>query len=165
MKRIITMLLALLMASTFAGCHLHADRPEEIWDQLDTFAAQLGQAQITTDDDLIGVRACADMYTGDYAAACDHTTGRDVVFGGSSLKSWEINVSGRVLTKSGKAVIRIRQNWKVTEYAVNADGTFETTIRLSAGGNYMMVEYENFCGTVELKSTYTDTEADLEYTQ
>ena len=164
MKRMMTMFVALLMASTFAGCHLHADRPEEMWDQLDTFAAQLGQAQITTDDDLIGARACADMYTGDYAAACDHATGRDVIFGGSSLKSRALNVSGRVLTKSGTAIVRIRQNWQVTEYAVNADGTFETTLKLSAGGNYIMVDYEDFCGTVELKATYAPTQADLEYT-
>ena len=52
----------------------------------------------------------------------------------------------------GKATVRIRQNEEVKELSVDQDGIFETDLNLENGGNYIMVSYEDFQGSVTLTS-------------
>ena len=75
-----------------------------------------------------------------------------MIFGGVSLEGRKLYVSGYVNARSGKAVIRIRMNGDVTELEPDEDGYFSTELKLDSGGNYIMVRYENYIGTVELTS-------------
>ena len=43
-------------------------------------------------------------------------------------------------------------NGDVTELEPDEDGYFSTELKLDSGGNYIMVRYENYIGTVELTS-------------
>ena len=83
-------------------------------------------------------------------------TGRDVVFGGASIHNRDLFLSGHIETESGNATVRIRMNSEVVELEPDADGYFETTLKLDNGGNYIMVVYEDFSGTVEMNSEYLD---------
>lgn len=65
-----------------------------------------------------------------------------------------LHVSGTVRTKSGSAVVRIRQNELVTEPQLREDGSFAVTLHCSGGGNYIMVDYEDFCGDIVLHAEY-----------
>ena len=139
------------------GCRLNYMEPEEMQDFLDGVVEDIGNSQITGDADLIGIRMLnenSDAYTGEYTTECEAVTGRDVVFGGASIHNRDLFLSGSIDAESGKATVRIRLNEEVIELEPDADGHFETTLKLDNGGNYIMVVYEDFSGTVEMNSEY-----------
>ena len=127
---------------------------------MDDVVENIGDSQITDDDDLIGARFLVDddNYAGEYKAECSHMTGRDVVFGGASIHNRALFLSGHIETESGNATIRIRMNDEVVELEPDADGYFETNLKLVNGGNYIMVIYEDFSGTMEMTCEYMDDE-------
>lgn len=157
MKQLLTHFLMAGMLLCLTGCRLNYMEPEEMQEFLDGVAENIGDSQITHDEDLIGTRVLADgadSYTGEYTAACSDMTGRDVVFGGASIYDRALFLSGTIKTESGKATVRIRMNDEVLEPYPDADGNFETTLKLESGGNYIMVVYEDFSGSVEMACEY-----------
>lgn len=140
-----------------AGCRLKDMEPEEMQNFLDGVVENIGDSQITDDADLIGTLVLtdsADSYAGDYTAECQDMSGWDVVFGGASIHNRELFLSGSVETESGTATVRIRMNEEVLELEPDADGYFETPLKLDNGGNYIMVVYEDFSGSIELACEY-----------
>lgn len=127
---------------------------------LDGVVENIGDNQITDDDDLIGARLLVDddSYVGEYTAECSHMTGRDVVFGGASIHNRALFLSSHIDAESGKATVRIRMNSEVIELEPDADGYFETTLKLDNGGNYIMVIYEDFSGMLKMTCEYMDEE-------
>lgn len=135
------------------GCRLNGMEPEEKLELLDGIAEDMGSSQITDDKDLIGTRVLADSsdtYAGDYTAVGSDMSGRDVVFGGASIHGKALVLSGKIKPESGTATVRIRMNEEVFVPEPDADGYFETPLKLDNGGNYIMVVYEHFTGSVEL---------------
>ena len=160
MKHTIIILFLAVLLFGLTGCKLNYMESDEIKEFLDGVVENIGDSQITDDDDLIGARFLADddSYTGEYSAECKAVTGRDVVFGGTSIHNRALFLSGHIEAESGKATVRIRMNSEVVELEPDADGYFETTLKLENGGNYIMVIYENFSGTVEMNCEYMDEE-------
>ena len=155
MKKIIALVLLRCMALSFKGCQFNYEKPSEMLEKFEGWAENLGQSQITEDGDLIGERILSeDAYAGRYCADGEDETGKDVVFGGASIEKRQLKVYGTITTESGKATVRIRQNWDVTEVETDEDGNFETNLSLDNGGNYIMVNYEDFTGNIELYSEY-----------
>ena len=149
MRKLFVCLLVLMSILSLSACGEGKLERFEVW------ADKLGQAQITDSKDLIGSRdAGIDDYVGSYEAACKEDSGRDVIFGGASTKELTLYVSGTVQTDSGSATVRIRLNDEVIELTPDENGDFETELSLESGGNYIMVLYEDFTGTVELRSDY-----------
>ena len=134
--------------------------PEEMKEFLDGVVENIGDSQVTDDDDLIGARLQVDddSYVGEYTAECSHMTGRDVVFGGASIHNRDLFLSGHIETESGNTTVRIRMNSEVIELEPDADGYFETTLKLDNGGNYIMVIYEDFSGMLKMTCEYMDEE-------
>lgn len=134
--------------------------PEAMQEFLDGVVENIGDSQITDDDDLIGARLLVDddSYVGEYTAECSHMTGRDVVFGGASIHNRALFLSGHIEAESGKATVRVRMNSEVIELEPDADGYFETTLKLDNGGNYIMVIYEDFSGMLKMTCEYMDEE-------
>ena len=153
---ILLLLTALLLGLT--GCRFNFMEPEEMQEFLEGVVEDIGDSQITENGDLIGERLLADddSYAGEYAAECSHMTGRDVVFGGAPIQNRDLFLSGHIETESGNATVRIRMNSEVVELEPDADGHFETTLKLDNGGNYIMVIYDVFSGVVEMNSEYLD---------
>ena len=158
MKHTIIFLLLTVMLLSLTGCRSDFMEPEAMQDFLDGVVENIGDSQITDDDNLIGERLLIDndSYAGEYSAECNHMTGRDVVFGGASIHNRDLFLSGHIETESGNATVRIRMNSEVVELEPDADGHFETTLKLDNGGNYIMVIYDVFSGVVEMKSEYLD---------
>ena len=155
MKQLITYLLLTGLLLGLAGCRLN---DAEYWNGI---VAQIGDSQVTDDKDLIGTRTLTDSddsYAGAYTAECEAVTGRDVIFGGASIHNRELFLSGTVQTESGSATVRIRLNEEVFELEPDADGYFETTLKLENGGNYIMVVYGDFSGKVEITCESMDDE-------
>ena len=134
--------------------------PETMQEFLDGVVENIGDNQITDDDDLIDARLLVDddSYVGEYTAECSHMTGRDVVFGGASIHNRALFLSSHIDAESGKATVRIRMNSEVVELEPDADGYFETTLKLDNGGNYIMVIYEDFSGMLKMTCEYMDEE-------
>lgn len=159
MKKILAFALLLCMALSFTGCQFNYEKPSEMLEKLEGWAENLGQSQITEEENLIGERILSeDSYVGRYFADGENETGKDVVFGGASIEKRQLRVYGTITTESGKATVRIRQNWDVTELEPDEDGNFETNLSLDNGGNYIMVNYEDFTGNIELYSEYEGAE-------
>ena len=158
MKHAIIFLLLTSLLLSLNGCKFNYMEPEEMKEFLDGVVEKIGDNQITDDDDLIGARLLVDddSYVGEYTAECSHMTGRDVVFGGASIHNRDLFLSGHIETESGNATVRIRMNSEVVELEPDADGHFETTLKLDNGGNYIMVIYDVFSGVVEMNSEYLD---------
>lgn len=161
MKQLITYLLLTGLILGLTGCRLNYMEPEEMQDFLDGVVENIGDSQITDDEDLMGTRTLADSddaYAGEYIAECESVTGRDVVFGGASIHNRELFLSGTVQAESGIATVRIRLNEEVLELEPDGNGYFETTLKLDNGGNYIMVVYEDFSGKVEMTCENMDDE-------
>lgn len=130
-------------------CPLEEMDTGELLKKYDAAAAFLGNSQITPRRCLIGFRvAGGDSYTGSYRSECSLESGRDVVFGGASIWERRLLISGRILSSNGKACIRIRLGADVQVLTPNKEGEFQTVLSLQGGGNYIMVDYENFTGAV-----------------
>lgn len=161
MKRLVVCLLLAGMLLGLTGCGRDRMEPRKIQDFLERAAERLGNGQLTAGEDLIGTRVPAergDTYTGAYTAVCSRMTGRDVVFGGGSLRKRTLYLSGRMETASGRAAIRIRLNEDVLLLEPDADECFATTLKLDNGGNYIMVVYEDFSGSIDLTCVYAERE-------
>ena len=158
MKHTIIFLLLTVLLLSLTGCRSDFVEPEAMKEFLDGVVENIGDSQITDDDDLIGARLLVDddSYVGEYTAECSHMTGRDVVFGGASIHNRGLFLSGHIETESGNATVRIRMNSEVVELEPDIDGHFETTLKLDNGGNYIMVFYDDFSGVVEMNSEYLD---------
>ena len=160
MKHTIIFLLLTVLLLSLTGCRSDFMEPETMQEFLDGVVENIGDSQITDDDDLIGERLLIDndSYAGEYSAECNHMTGRDVVFGGASIHNRDLFLSGHIETESGNATVRIRMNSEVIELEPDADGYFETTLKLDNGGNYIMVIYEDFSGMLKMTCEYMDEE-------
>ena len=158
MKHTTIFLLLTVLLLSLTGCRSDFMEPEAMKEFLDGVVENIGDSQITDDDDLIGARLMVDddSYVGEYTAECSHMTGRDVVFGGASIHNRDLFLSGHIETESGNATVRIRMNSEVVELEPDSDGHFETTLKLDNGGNYIMVIYDVFSGVVEMNSEYLD---------
>ena len=160
MKHTIIFLLLTVLLLSLTGCRSDFMEPEAMKEFLDGVVENIGDSQVTDDDDLIGERLLIDndSYAGEYSAECNHMTGRDVVFGGASIHNRDLFLSGHIETESGNATVRIRMNSEVIELEPDADGYFETTLKLDNGGNYIMVIYEDFSGMLKMTCEYMDEE-------
>ena len=160
MKHTTIFLLLTVLLLSLTGCRSNFMEPEAMQDFLDGVVEDIGDSQVTDDDDLIGARLLVDddSYVGEYTAECSHMTGRDVVFGGAAIHNRDLFLSGHIETESGNATVRIRMNSEVVELEPDADGYFETTLKLNNGGNYIMVIYEDFSGMLKMTCEYMDEE-------
>ena len=150
---IISLVLCVILLAT--GCQWKGGPSGGIYEGLDKLAGNLGSSQITEDDTLIGHRSCAeDAYTGTYSSDCDGQTGRDVIFGGASIENRVLHCYGKISTESGEASVRIRLNQEVYLLPLDQDGCFETELHVQSGGNYVMIDYTVFAGTVEITCEY-----------
>lgn len=158
MHRLIKLfLLAFIGVAVFAlsACELDYMDAEDIYEKLDDIAGTLGRSQLTAEEDLTGMRNSGDdEFTGTYTAECTDKTGRDVIFGGASVKERSVRVRGRVQLTDGRLKVRVRENDEVFHIDLAEDGTFDQTLDFSSGGNYIMVEYDDFTGYIELVSEY-----------
>lgn len=158
MKRYLSfcVILLALVCSLTACKHLSGT---ELYTWAESWTEQLGHSQITADDSLIGTRVFGDdTYCGTYQAECTGVTGKNVIFGGAALSDRTLNLSGTIHSQGGSAVIRIRLNGEIILLEPDDTGAFATQLFLESGGNYIMVQYEDFSGTVTLTSEYAKSD-------
>ena len=156
MKKVIRVVLFICMISMLYGCNVqkHESSAEEGFvEQMKEWSNRFGKTQITEDESLMGKRTLendGDYYIGSYVSDISHATGRDVIFGGAIIEERKIILKGTIDVGTGQARIRVRMNEEVVYLEPNESGIFEKEFSLESGGNYIMIDYENFTGNVEL---------------
>ena len=65
-----------------------------------------------------------------------------------------IKVKAYIKSVAGSAVIRLRMNGIVLEYTPDTDGRFEHEFNFENGGNYIMIDFDRFTGTVQMTAEY-----------
>lgn len=155
MKYLTTIVLFVCVLFSLSSCRLNYIEPDEMDSYLDGVVKKVGDSQITEDKDLIGQRDVGDdAYCGSYLADCNNKTGRDVVFGGASTHERVLLCQGSIQADAGTAEIRIRMNDEVIILQTDEAGNFETELHLKSGGNYIMIDYSDFIGSVEMFCVY-----------
>lgn len=163
MKKVILIGLLFAMVVSLTACDLKDAAPDELHEMLDDVVGWVGSGQRSTDDELIGKReAGEDSFSGAYQAKPEKVTGRDVVFGGSSILTRTVKVEGTIHTEEGSAAIRVRMNDEVINLTPDSTGIVETQLHFISGGNYVMVDYKEFTGTVEMTCTVLEDAQTLE---
>ncbi|HJI69261.1 MAG: hypothetical protein UCK97_09580 [Acutalibacteraceae bacterium] len=157
MKRAAAVLLTLALMLSLTACmsrgSMQLKRADRYFDDL---RGAFKMSDVTNSARLIGKRENngRDWFTGSYTAQCENETGRDTVFGGASARDKLIKVKAYIKTESGSAVIRLRMNGKVLEYTPDTDGRFEREFNFQNGGNYIMIDFDRFTGTVQMTAEY-----------
>lgn len=155
MKKMISLLLILCLLFGFAACQKKEPDPQKVLNVYEKFVEACGKTQVSEDKKLQGERHLSeDAYVGSYLATCEKANGREVIFGGGSLKERTVFLHGTLKTQSGKATLSVRLGEKKQEIPVNEDGSFETVLEMQGGGNYIMLDYADFNGTVTLYADY-----------
>lgn len=156
MKKLIALIIAVVLI--FSACaYFNRNGVEVTVQRFDNLVGFLGSFQLSSENSLIGRRSYdgGDRYTGKYTSSCVSENGRDVIFGGTSVKERKVLLKVKILTESGVSVLRLRLGTEVTEYKIGNSDVFEKILDFQGGGNYIMIEYKDFTGTVELSSEYT----------
>lgn len=155
MKKALAIFVVAVLILTFVEI---ARKPsaEQLYEDFDGLVHVISLTQITRDKKLIGKREFVDKdtYIGSYSSSCISESGRDVVFGGASIKDRKVTVKAKILTESGAASLKIRTGSEVKEYPVDENGEFEQTFTFDGGANYVTIVYCGFTGTVEISSDY-----------
>lgn len=158
MKKIIAILLIFIILVSLSACKKQEIDPYEVLSKFEIIVETLGNSQITKDSDLIGTRENTDdnKYIGLYTSNCENETGRDVIFGGASTKEQTLRIFGNIKTDEGTAILRIRLGENIEFPEIDENGNFDFILSLNGGGNYIMIDYENFIGSVTLTSEYSE---------
>ena len=157
MKRAAAVLLTLALMLSLTACmsrgSMQLKRADRYFDDL---RGAFKMSDVTNSARLIGKRENngRDWFTGSYTAQCENETGRDTVFGGASARDKLIKVKAYIKTESGSAVIRLRMNGRATKFLPDSDGNFEREFDFGSGGNYIMVDFNRFTGTVWMTAEY-----------
>ena len=151
MKKVMLIGILLCMVMSLTACDLKDATPEAMHQTIDGIVGWFGSGQLSKDDELIGKRTAEDdLFSGRYTAQVAGETGRDVVFGGSSILTRTIRLDAEIKAEAGTAEIRVRMNDEVISLTPDEDGRITTVLHFVSGGNYIMVDYENFTGPVEM---------------
>lgn len=160
MRKWLLLVLALSLLFGTTACHGGDVDPQKLVSQWDRFVEMCGRTQITPDSKLIGTRTYGeDDYVGTYYADCDEENGRDVIFGGGSVQERDVHLQGHVEQTSGTVQLRVRLGEQVEEPVLDAQGNFDLSYHLDGGGNYFMLDYEGFSGTITLSAFYIQNDA------
>lgn len=118
--------------------------------------SSLGGFQRTSKQQLYGMRLDGeDAYTGTYQADCRNVRGKDVVFGGCSIQTRTLWLTGTVGARNGIVEIYVLNGDKEKEYLTpNEQGMFSKIIQNEGGNCYVVVDYADYTGTVTLTSEY-----------
>lgn len=115
----------------------------------------LGKSQLTSNEHLIGSRyERKDDYAGGYMCLADSVTGRDIPYGGCSTKNRKLMLTGKINRQHGNVNIHIRYGSECEDIQFDGKGYIEKELSFCGGGNYIVIEYENFVGEVDIKTEY-----------
>lgn len=148
-KIIILLLLALLCILYLTACS-----KDVVVRHYNTTLQKIGNRSLTKSDRLQGERHFGtDRYCGHYQADYSSFSGKELLFGGTSLSRPDGNtleISCKLNIVSGHAKLIFQCGNKEEQILTDQSGYYTGTITLSAASNYIAITGNSFSGTVEL---------------
>lgn len=149
MRKFIILCLTLCCLFSMSACS-----KDEIVEQYNDALQAVGDNILTSDKKLQGDRELGkDSYVGTYQADYDNFTGKEIVFGGTSLErdsGNEITVSCDLSIDAGTIQLLFQSGDSDPEVLCESSGSYSETIELPAASNYIIVRGENFTGSINL---------------
>lgn len=149
MKKAVSFFLIACCLLPLAGCS-----KDQVLGRYNEVLQAVGEATLTGSGDLQGERSFgADHYVGSYAADYEAFSGEEVLFGGTALEREggnEITVSCQIESTDGSIRLIYQTGAEEPEILCDTAGTYTGTIQLPAASNYIIVEMENFTGSLDL---------------
>lgn len=168
MKKLLTLIFLMVLTVSMVGCSFTAslkditdwigDTTEKAVQNANSLLEDIGQTHLTNDNSLSGKRICTeeDPYVGTYITDCTNQNGKEILFGGASVKERKIKITATVKSVSGSAVFKVRIGFDVKEFQADENGQLLEEFLLNGGGNYIMIDYTDFTGQISLSSSYIE---------
>ena len=149
MRKIIPLFLIICCLISMTACS-----KDEIVEQYNQALQAVGDNGLTNNDDLQGRRNLgADSYVGTYEADYENFSGEEVLFGGTALErddGNEIKISCNMDKTSGTLKLILQTGTNDPEVLCDTETSYSETIDLPSASNYIIVEAENFTGSLDL---------------
>ncbi len=150
MKRILALLLALCCLAPLQGCS-----KDEVLAWYNSALRAAGEAVLTDSGALQGRRVMGeDSYVGSYEADYEGFSGQELLFGGTGLEREGGNVlelTGSLEAEGGSLRLLFKSGADEPIVLCGASGAFSTSVELPSASNYILVEAENFTGSLSLR--------------
>ncbi len=149
MRKLIAICLMLCCLLSMSACS-----KDEIVEQYNEALQAIGDNNLTSDKELQGERESGeDSYVGTYQAEYDDFTGKEIIFGGTSLErdsGNKINISCNLNIEKGTIQLLLQTGDNAPQVLCDSSGEYSETIELPSASNYIIVQSENFTGSIKL---------------
>ena len=149
MRKIIPLFLIICCLISMTACS-----KDEIVEQYNQALQAVGDNGLTNNNDLQGKRNLgADSYVGTYEADYENFSGEEILFGGTALErddGNEIKISCNMDKTSGTLKLILQTGTNDPEVLCDTETSYSETIELPSASNYIIVEAENFTGSLDL---------------
>ena len=138
-----------LIALGLGGCRFSKDGVLSAYESVVQFA---GQFALTPAIQLQGVRAFGeDHYTGDYRAEYANFSGTEYLFGGTSTRARDVELTFSLDAQSGGGTLFLMSGARKLEVLLDAQGEYERTLTLPSGSGYIGFTGKGLTGTLEMR--------------
>ena len=148
-KIVLSLCLILLGASALSGC-----TKDEVLNQYNNIVQSAGSIALTRNSSLQGTKGKGiDDYTGSYTADYENCSDTEYLFGGTSINreaGKELSIDCTLEVTEGTAKVFWISGSDEAVFLIETTGTYNDTITLPDGGNYIGIECEDFTGSIEL---------------
>lgn len=149
MRKIIPLFLIICCLISMTACS-----KDEIVEQYNQALQAVGDNGLTNNNDLQGKRNLgADSYVGTYKADYENFSGEEILFGGTALErddGNEIKISCNMDKTNGTLKLILQTGTNDPEVLCDTETSYSETIELPSASNYIIVEAENFTGSLDL---------------
>lgn len=113
---------------------------------------RLGDIVLTNKSKLKGIREYgSDHYTGSYKVTYDNFSGKEVIFGGTTIERDENVIHIKMVIEESKGNLQVIMKLKEKEEVLaNDDGTYEFTFDVKDGSNYLKIVTKDYSGKLNI---------------
>ena len=150
MKKLIPLFLMLCCLVSVTACS-----KDEIVSNYNQALQSIGDKGLTDDKDLQGKREFGiDSYVGNYTADYDDFSGNEIIFGGTALErdnGNKIEISCDIAAQTGNLKLILQTGTDEPKILCDTESSYNDTIELPSARNYVLIEADNFTGSLKLK--------------
>ena len=150
-KIVLSLCLIILGTSVLSGC-----TKDDVLNQSNNIVQSAGSIALTGNSSLQGTKEKGiDDYTGSYTANYKNFSDTEYLFGGTSIKreaGKELSIDCTLEVMEGTAKVFWISGSDEAVTLIEITGSYNDTITLPEGGNYIGIEGENFTGCIELNA-------------
>ena len=149
MEKIISVFLIMCCLISMTACS-----KDEVIERYNQALQSVGDNGLTKNVDLQGKRSIGtDSYVGTYEVEYESFSGKEILFGGTALErndGNEIEISCNMKITSGTLKIMLQTGTNEPEVLCDTQTSYSEILELSSASNYIIVEAENFTGSLKL---------------